>query len=106
MSKRKADDLYDFVLPTPKWPRWDEPERWTEHDEESAIMINTLHLDGHGPRSQRFPMKVVGPKASRFIKVSLFIQALDLVHFDDYEIILDADLTFCPYVHARVPHLW
>ena len=56
-------------------------------------MINALHLDGHGPRSQRFPMKVVGPKKSQFIKVSQFIQALDLVHFNDYEMTLDADLT-------------
>ncbi len=90
MSKRKVHDLYHVVLPVPKWPRWDEPERWTENDLESAVMINTLNLEAHD-KSRWYS----DPKQS-FIKVSRFIQALDLVHFDDYDIVLDADLESPP----------
>ena len=81
MSKRKARyDLYDASLPRPKWPRWDEPEEWTQNDVDSAMMINTLHLE-----------PTYGNQFIMFIKVSRFIQALDLADFDDYDFIVDVD---------------
>ena len=76
MSKRKAQDLYDFVLPKLKWPRLDEPEKWTQHDMESAMMINALHLE---------PIRDKRPPVTR-AKASRLIQALDLAHFDDHDV--------------------
>jgi len=93
MSKRKRDDLYDFSLPVPKWPRQDEPEKWTFHDMESAMMINTLHLEPpEGTSKSTECHGLILPGKNNFIKVSRFIQALDLANFDDYEIVLDPDL--------------
>ena len=95
MTKRAADDsmcvgenFYDFVLPKPKWPRVDEPEKWTAHDQESAMMVNTLSLDAPNPTGW---IKCAIPNGN-LIKVSQFMQALDLANFDDWDIILTDDL--------------
>ena len=95
MTKRTADDsmcvgesFYQFVLPKPKWPRVDEPEKWTAHDQESAMMVNTLNLDAPNPTGW---IKRAIPNGN-LIKVSQFMQALDLANFDDWDIILDGDL--------------
>jgi hypothetical protein len=92
MSKRKLRDLHDVVLPVPKWPRWQEPETWTTHDEESAMMVNSLNLDA--PEWPDGVRHFTGrPSAAPlFMKVSRLIQALDLAHFDDDDIFLDTDL--------------
>ena len=78
-AKRTWGDLYDGVkLPVPKWPRVDQPEKWTDHDWDSAAMINSLDLVA--PSHHRCFSHPKQLKA----KVSQFIQALDLANFDDY----------------------
>ena len=91
MPKRKADDLYCFVLPAPKWPRVDEPEKWTDHDLESAAMIHSLQLDAAFQRhfghftGCHLSHHIQGPRQPLNCKVSPCIRALDLAHIDDYD---------------------
>ena len=91
MAKRKLDpNLYKVRLPFAKWPRTDQPERWSKNDVDTALMINSLNLDaGLKGRTGLLPIQDTKKK---HVKVSLFLQALDLANFDDDDIVLDADL--------------
>ena len=94
--KRKLDPaLYQVNLPVPKWPRADKPELWSQHDEDSAMMVNALSLDG--PKASPNPLVYYVNHNDQFIKLSLFFQALDLAmsghqSFDDFDIVLDDDI--------------
>ena len=81
MSKRKADDAWNWhpKCKKPKWPEKDED--WTEEDFRSAWSINTLMLDAKGH-------KHIGlrPDSEVLIECSRLVQALDLANFDDWEI--------------------
>jgi hypothetical protein len=90
VAKRKLDPaLYNVNLPVPKWPRADQPELWSKHDGDSAVMVNSLSLDA--PKASPNPLVHYGP-FSQWIKVSPFLQSLDLASFDDFDIELDDDL--------------
>ena len=86
MTKRKLNldpALYNVNLPMPKWPRWDEPEKWTQDDIDSAFRGNGLNIDE--PKGY---MRVI----CKDERASLFLQAVDLAYFDDYYVYMDQDL--------------
>ena len=89
MAKRKLDpNLYNVRLPFAKWPRTGQP--WSKNDVDTALMINSLNLEaGLKGRTGLLPIQDTKKK---YVKVSLFLQALDLANFDDDDIVLDADL--------------
>ena len=91
VAKRKLDPaLYNVNLPVPKWPRADQPELWSKHDGDSAMMVNSLSLDG--PKASPNPLVHYANHNDQWIKVSPFLQSLDLASFDDFDIELDDDL--------------
>ena len=102
MVKRKLDPtLYNVRLPMPKWPRAEEPEKWSKNDFDTALMINSMHLAVSKGRTGL--LKICDSK-NMWQKVSLFLQALDLANFDDYDIYLDHDLEDLRARHLLVRH--
>lgn len=102
MVKRKLDPtLYNVRLPFPKWPRAEEPEKWSKNDLDTALMVNSLHIAA--PKGRIGLLKIVDWKL-QFVKVSLFLQALDLANFDDDDIYLDHDLENLKARHLLVRH--
>jgi len=75
--------------PMPKSLKIDEPEMWSMHGLESALLITGMNV--FEPRANSWVFVKLDEK-KMWKKVSLFIQALDLAKFDDYDIFLDDDL--------------
>jgi len=73
----------------PKWPRADEPGKWSKNDWDSALMINSMSLEAS---KRRTGLLKIGDVKKIWKKVSLLVQALDLANFDDDDVYLDDDL--------------
>jgi len=109
MSKRKAQEPaidYNFLmLSQPRWLMYNViTTKWPSYASESATMVNTLQLqpdrsrwfiDESGDWVHWLPQDELYTPAA---KVSHLIHALDLVHFEGYQIPVDVDLAFPPHM--------
>jgi len=115
---------------TIKWPRWEMPETCPgvrvcgPRDSRSLRMVDILCVEPEHVPHRVYRERTAHPAGGQqvwcsgcpmcwhsrnyhptqlYIKVSQFIQALDLAHFDDCEFLLDADLGVPPRVRATWP---